>query len=109
MNKPVFRYFLLAALVLLAVVPTLAQDSDTSAFPLTIEHKFGTITLTATTPKMPSLHWGFSLSRYATGSAIKPRMGSSLGQRMQRTGHNRSCWICQKGSTLRQFWRFSPI
>src|SRR5690554_5064916 len=67
MNKLVFRYFLLAALVLLAVVPALAQDSDTSAFPLTIEHKFGTITLTEAPQRVVSIGYNTQDALFALG------------------------------------------
>lgn len=65
MNKLVFRYFLLAALVLLAVVPALAQDSD--AFPLTIEHKFGTITLAKAPQRVVSIGYNTQDALFALG------------------------------------------
>ncbi|MDL1900996.1 iron-siderophore ABC transporter substrate-binding protein [Anaerolineae bacterium CFX9] len=67
MNKPVFRYFLLAALALLAVVPALAQDSDTSAFPLTIEHQFGTITLSEAPQRVVSIGYNTQDALFALG------------------------------------------
>ena len=70
MKKHTFVLVMIAVCVLLAWLPAAAQDSDSAAFPVTIEHQYGSTTLTAAPQRVVAI--GYTEQDFLLALGVTP-------------------------------------